>query len=204
MNSMSNFTLYNGRFSLKQELGSGATASVHLAFDEKENRYCALKILSPAYMRHPEAFLRMKREFRSLQTLNDPHILKIYDFFEDPPFFSMELIEGRTLDYWRHTRGRVPPDKLLRLAKILSKTLSKAHEKGIIHRDIKPENLLIGYDGELKIADFGWSVHAPSSRRKTLCGTLDYLPPEMIEGQAHDNKVDVSRNWGNGRQQVFI
>ena len=42
------------------------------------------------------------------------------------------------------------------------------------------ENLLIGYHGEIKIADFGWSVHAPTSRRKTLCGTLDYLPPEMI------------------------
>merc|ERR1712008_591892 len=49
--------------------------------------------------------------------------------------------------------------------------------------------------GELKIADFGWSVHAPHSRRTTLCGTLDYLPPEMIEGKAHDNMVDV---WSLG------
>ena len=44
--------------------------------------------------------------------------------------------------------------------------------------------------GEIKIADFGWSVHAPSSRRKTLCGTLDYLPPEMVENRSHDEKVD--------------
>ena len=49
--------------------------------------------------------------------------------------------------------------------------------------------------GELKIADFGWSVHAPSSRRATMCGTLDYLPPEMIEGNTHDDKVDL---WSLG------
>ena len=57
------------------------------------------------------------------------------------------------------------------------------------------QNLLVGENNQLKIADFGWSVHAPNSRRKTLCGTLDYLPPEMIEGKEHDNKVDL---WSLG------
>ena len=65
----------------------------------------------------------------------------------------------------------------------------------MIHRDIKPENLLVGIKGELKIADFGWSVHAPNSRRQTLCGTLDYLPPEMVEGRDHDHNVDL---WSLG------
>jgi len=65
----------------------------------------------------------------------------------------------------------------------------------VIHRDIKPENLLVGAHGEIKIADFGWSVHAPTSRRNTLCGTLDYLPPEMVEGREHDEMVDV---WSLG------
>lgn len=75
--------------------------------------------------------------------------------------------------------------------KELAIALMYMHSKHVIHRDIKPENLLVGYNGELKIADFGWSVHAPSSRRTTLCGTLDYLPPEMIENRPHDEKVDV-------------
>lgn len=65
----------------------------------------------------------------------------------------------------------------------------------MIHRDIKPENLLLDLKGELKIADFGWSVHAPNSRRTTMCGTLDYLPPEMVEGKAHNETVDV---WSLG------
>jgi serine/threonine protein kinase len=54
---------------------------------------------------------------------------------------------------------------------------------------------LLGLNGELKIGDFGWSVHAPNSRRQTLCGTLDYLPPEMIEGKDHDSTVDL---WSLG------
>jgi aurora kinase len=69
----------------------------------------------------------------------------------------------------------------------LARALFYCHSKHVIHRDIKPENLLIGLSGELKIADFGWSVHAPNSRRRTLCGTLDYLPPEMVEGKEHDS-----------------
>jgi len=68
----------------------------------------------------------------------------------------------------------------------LSEALKYCHSKNVIHRDIKPENLLLSTAGDLKIADFGWSVHAPNNRRKTLCGTLDYLPPEMVEGKEHD------------------
>lgn len=99
----------------------------------------------------------------------------------------------------------------------LSIALAYCHSKHVIHRDIKPENLLIGQrvseyirtvivtrrinllspsiQGDIKIADFGWSVHAPTSRRTTLCGTLDYLPPEMVEAREHDATADV---WSLG------
>ena len=77
----------------------------------------------------------------------------------------------------------------------MTQALAYLHSKHVIHRDIKPENLLLGLKGELKIADFGWSVHAPNTRRKTLCGTLDYLPPEMVEGKEHGEGVDL---WSLG------
>lgn len=77
----------------------------------------------------------------------------------------------------------------------LADALKYCHSKSVIHRDIKPENLLLGMNGEIKIADFGWSVHAPSSRRDTLCGTLDYLPPEMVSGKTHNHTVDF---WSVG------
>ena len=54
---------------------------------------------------------------------------------------------------------------------------------------------MVGLKGDIKIADFGWSVHAPTSRRTTLCGTLDYLPPEMVEGREHDATADI---WSLG------
>jgi serine/threonine protein kinase len=77
----------------------------------------------------------------------------------------------------------------------MSDAINYCHSKHVIHRDIKPENIMVGLNGELKIADFGWSVHTPASRRTTLCGTLDYLPPEMIEGKEHDATVDI---WSLG------
>jgi aurora kinase len=74
------------------------------------------------------------------------------------------------------------------------------HSKNVIHRDIKPENLLNCF-GTIKISDFGWSGHAPSDRRKTLCGTRDYLPPEMCKGLIqYDKSIDI---WSIGFRLRF-
>ena len=81
----------------------------------------------------------------------------------------------------------------------MASALRYLHKKHVMHRDIKPENILVGLHGEIKISDFGWSVHAPNNRRNTMCGTLDYLPPEMIKPGSQDNfynaKVDL---WSLG------
>lgn len=72
------------------------------------------------------------------------------------------------------------------------------HKRHIYHRDIKPENILVGSDGRLRLADFGWAVHAPPpnyNTRYTLCGTPEYLAPEMISGTGHDYAVDL---WAIG------
>lgn len=73
----------------------------------------------------------------------------------------------------------------------LARAFVYCHANKVIHRDIKPENLLLSLTGEIKIADFGWSVHAPSMKRKTMCGTLDYLPPEMLDHKHYDATVDL-------------
>ena len=73
----------------------------------------------------------------------------------------------------------------------MAEALIYLHSKDVIHRDIKPENLLNSM-GTIKIADFGWSVYSPKEgRRETLCGTLDYLPPEMVVGENHYYRVDI-------------
>jgi len=79
----------------------------------------------------------------------------------------------------------------------VTKALKYIHSKDVIHRDIKPENLLRSFE-TIKLADFGWSCHAPSNKRQTFCGTLDYLPPEMCteEGKvSYDKTVDI---WSIG------
>lgn len=65
---------------------------------------------------------------------------------------------------------------------------------GILHRDLKPENLLLS-EGSIKLADFGWAVYANSAKRRTFCGTLLYVPPEMAQGESYDGKLD---NWAVG------
>jgi len=69
--------------------------------------------------------------------------------------------------------------------------LKYLHSKSVIHRDIKPENLL-NAQGVIKLADFGWSARSPNDRRKTVCGTVDYLAPELVNRQVYGKKVD---NW---------
>ncbi|KAK4411309.1 Serine/threonine-protein kinase Aurora-3 [Sesamum angolense] len=90
--------------------------------------------------------------------------------------------------------GRVYLAREIKYIASLTQALAYCHEKDVIHRDIKPENLLLDHEGRLKIADFGWSVQS-RGKRHTMCGTLDYLAPEMVENKAHDYAVD---NWTLG------
>ncbi|TRX90761.1 hypothetical protein FHL15_008340 [Xylaria flabelliformis] len=90
---------------------------------------------------------------------------------------------------------RFPERRTAKYTAQMVSALRYLHRKHVIHRDIKPENVLVGIHGEIKMSDFGWSVHAPSSRRLTKCGTFDYLPPEMVNprrlDKTYDEKVDL-------------
>mmetsp|Transcript_19510 Transcript_19510/g.25603 ORF Transcript_19510/g.25603 Transcript_19510/m.25603 type:complete len:195 (+) Transcript_19510:3-587(+) len=121
----------------------------------------------------------------------------MYGYFYDSKriYLILEYSPGGELYKRLTNKGRFSEKTSAKYISDLSQALDYCHKKHVIHRDIKPENLLVGAHGEIKIADFGWSVHAPTSRRNTLCGTLDYLPPEMVEGREHDEQVDV---WSLG------
>lgn len=126
-----------------------------------------------------------------------PHILRLHGYFhDDRRIFLMLEFAGKGELYKQLSRKkRFSERRSATYIAQMADALSYLHSKHIIHRDIKPENLLIGINGELKIGDFGWSVHAPGNRRHTLCGTLDYLPPEMVEGKHHTKEVDL---WALG------
>ncbi|KAI0330816.1 kinase-like protein [Cubamyces sp. BRFM 1775] len=140
---------------------------------------------------------QIRREIEIQQNLRHPHVLRLYGYFHDEKrIFLMLEFAGKGELYKQLTKyGCFTEKRSSRYIDQMADALMYLHSKHVIHRDIKPENLLLGINGELKIGDFGWSVHAPGNRRKTLCGTLDYLPPEMVEGREHSEKVDY---WALG------
>jgi len=107
----------------------------------------------------------------------------------------LEMAPGGELYALLQKKGSFSEARSAWYFKQMVEAIAYCHNKRIIHRDIKPENILIGLKDTLKIADFGWAVHAPTSRRETFCGTLDYLPPEMVQSKKYKQTVDV---WGLG------
>ena len=124
-----------------------------------------------------------------------PNVLRMFGYFHDQGrIFMMLEFAGRGELFKILSKlpdRRFDEPTAARYIAQIADALQYLHSKHVIHRDIKPENLLVGIRGEVKIADFGWSVHAPGNRRATLCGTLDYLPPEMVEGKSHGGAVDL-------------
>ena len=133
----------------------------------------------------------------SLSLPRHPNILRLYGHFHDANrvFLILEYAGQGELYKLLRKKGKFSDSRASTYIHQMSLALSYLHRKHVIHRDIKPENILVSVSGEIKISDFGWSVHAPSQRRTTLCGTLDYLPPEMVEGRDHNEKVDL---WSLG------
>lgn len=140
---------------------------------------------------------QVRREIEIQKNLRHPNVLRMYGYFHDERrVFLMLEFAGMGEVYKQLCKyGRFSDRRSSRYIDQLTSALIYLHSKHVIHRDIKPENLLLGINGELKIADFGWSVHAPSNRRKTMCGTLDYLPPEMVRQETHTAAVDL---WALG------
>lgn len=184
-------------FEIGKPLGRGKFGSVYLAREKRTKYIVALKVLQKSQLLKAGVEHQLRREIEIQSHLRHRNILRMYGYFYDAKriYLILEYSTGGELYKKLTNKGHFSEHVSARYISDLSKALSFCHSKHVIHRDIKPENLLIGAQGEIKIADFGWSVHAPTSRRNTLCGTLDYLPPEMVEGREHDEMVDV---WSLG------
>ncbi|EIE77628.1 hypothetical protein RO3G_02332 [Rhizopus delemar RA 99-880] len=126
-----------------------------------------------------------------LNALKHPNILRLFGFFHDENnvYLILEYAAKGELFYLIQRQGRFEESLAAKYMAQMTQALIYLHSRSIIHRDIKPENLLLDGQGNLKIGDFG------CNRRSTLCGTLDYLPPEMVEGRDHDESVDL---WSLG------
>uniref|UniRef100_A0A670Y2W3 non-specific serine/threonine protein kinase n=1 Tax=Pseudonaja textilis TaxID=8673 RepID=A0A670Y2W3_PSETE len=184
-------------FEIGRPLGKGKFGNVYLAREKRSRFILALKVLFKAQLEKAGVEHQLRREVEIQSHLRHPNILRLYGYFHDATRVYLILEHAPRGEVYKELQKLTKFDEQRTATYVteLADALLYCHSKRVIHRDIKPENLLLGSNGELKIADFGWSVHAPSSRRSTICGTLDYLPPEMIEGRTHDETVDL---WSLG------
>ncbi|QPH06493.1 hypothetical protein C2857_005004 [Epichloe festucae Fl1] len=184
--------LHLGMFEIGKPLGKGKFGRVYLARERSSGFVCALKVLHKNELQQSRVEKQVQREIEIQSNLRHPNILRLYGHFHDGRRIFLILEFAGRGELYKHLRkaNRFSEPKAAHYVAQMASALRYLHRKHVIHRDIKPENILIGIHGEIKISDFGWSVHAPGNRRRTYCGTLDYLPPEMVSAVNPDNSYD--------------
>ena len=146
-----------GPYHLVRLLGRGGMGVVYEASDSRLGRTVALKILRPEVVGDPERRARFEREAKALAALKHPGIVTIHSFetIGEDTFFTMELVNGQTLDQVMRAEGAMPVARILEIGIPITDALAAAHKRGIAHRDIKPENIIIGPQGQVTVLDFG-------------------------------------------------
>ncbi|KAL4806972.1 kinase-like domain-containing protein [Aspergillus unguis] len=193
--------LHLGMFEIGKPLGKGKFGRVYLAKERSSGFVCALKVLHKSELQQGGVQKQVRREIEIQSNLRHPNVLRLYGHFQDSKRIFLILEFAGRGELYKHLRKehRFPEWKAAHYIAQMASALKYLHKKHVMHRDIKPENILVGIHGEIKISDFGWSVHAPNNRRQTMCGTLDYLPPEMLtsnpQGNYYNEKVDL---WSLG------
>jgi aurora kinase len=190
-----------GMFEIGRPLGKGKFGRVYVARERSKGFICALKVLHKHELQQGKVEKQLRREIEIQSNLRHPNILRLFGHFHDSKRVFLILEYAGKGELYKHLRRetKFPEWKAAQYIAQMAAALQYLHKKHVMHRDIKPENILVGIHGEIKISDFGWSVHAPNNRRNTMCGTLDYLPPEMLKPGSSDNyyteKVDL---WSLG------
>ena len=202
-----------GVYQLQGLLGAGGMGEVYRARDTELGRDVAIKILPRLFTSDPDRLARFEREARVLASLNHPHIGAIYGLEDADGIRALvlELVEGETLAD-RITRGPIPVQDTLGIARQMADALDAAHERGIVHRDLKPANIKITPDGVVKVLDFGLAkatagdrpgpdlTQSPKmtvggTREGVILGTAAYMSPEQARGQTVDKRTDI---WAFG------
>lgn len=189
------------QYKIEALLGRGGMGAVYKGRQITLDRPVAIKIL-PLEMGERDATYaqRFKNEARAMAKLNHPGIVAVYDFGETSAgllYFVMELIEGTDVAKMIVQQGRLRSEHAMAITAHVCDALGYAHNRGILHRDIKPANIMVGYDGVVKVADFGLAKvtdegESGMTRSCVIMGTLHYMAPEaLILGIEVDNRADI-------------
>jgi formylglycine-generating enzyme required for sulfatase activity len=190
-------------YDIVKMLGRGGMGAVYMGRQISLDRPVAIKILSNTLDAADASFAeRFKNEARAMGKLNHPGIVTVYAFGETAGgllYIVMEYVEGTDVARMIAKSGRLHTDHAMAITAHVCDALAYAHERGIIHLDIKPANIMVGYDGNVKVADFGLAkVHGKSGETLGLTqsgmamGTLHYMAPEaLMLGSAVDHRADI-------------
>ena len=197
--SDNNSVIMNDRYEMQQRIGRGGMADVYLARDILLDRLVAIKVLFPEFATDPAFVERFRREAQSAGNLNHPNIVSVYDWgrSNNTYFMAMEYVPGRTLAEALADVGQINATKAAEVGIEVAAALSFAHRNNVVHRDIKPGNILIGSNGQLKVADFGIARALGSAADSNLTqvgavmGTAAYLSPEQAQGGQPDPRSDL-------------
>ncbi|MGW5640612.1 protein kinase domain-containing protein [Streptomyces sp. NPDC003832] len=195
-----------GRYQLRDLLGEGGMASVHLAYDAVLDRQVAIKTLHTELGREQAFRERFRREAQAVAKLTHTNIVSVFDTGEDDvdgmtmPYIVMEYVEGRplgsVLDEDVRQQGAMPADKALKVTADVLAALEISHEMGLVHRDIKPGNVMVTKRGVVKVMDFGIARAMQSgvtsmTQTGMVVGTPQYLSPEQALGRGVDARSDL-------------
>jgi serine/threonine protein kinase len=191
------------------KIGEGGMGVVYRAYDEVLHRDVALKVVKKDAHLDTSSSERLLREARASSSLSHPNICTIHEVGENEGelFIVMELVEGKSLRAMCADAG-LPPESVLRYGVQIASGLARAHDRGIIHRDLKTANIVVTADGLVKVLDFGLAKQVGSGifdattrsfasiqDASSMSGTLPYMAPEILGGEAADYRSDL---WALG------
>lgn len=178
-------------YQIIQKIAEGGMGEVFLAYQDRLDRFVALKFLTSRREFSSDFEERFIREAKALAGLKHPSIVSIYEVSEyaGKPFFSMEFIEGQDLSDLL-SKQTLSLERSVHYVLQLARAIQFAHDRWILHRDIKPSNVLIDLDDQAHLSDFGLATKMEVRSELTLAGNIigspNYLSPEQAAGRVHE------------------
>src|ERR1700761_3683384 len=195
---MTGTTTIAGRYRIEGRLGVGGMSTVHLAFDNRLERYVALKLLAEHLADDPTFVSRFRREALAAARLVHPNIVQVFDFGFDEHahqhFIVMEHVPGHSCAELLRDHGPMEVAQGVDVITQACRGLDYAHRNGVVHRDVKPGNLLVSDSDVVKLADFGIARATDQSsitQVGSVLGTAAYLAPEQARGEEAGPRADL-------------
>ncbi|EIE92485.1 hypothetical protein RO3G_17007 [Rhizopus delemar RA 99-880] len=178
-------------FNLLRTLGTGSFGRVHLSQSRHNGRYYAIKVLKKTEVVRLKQVEHTNNEKHILESVANPFLVNLWGTFQDDAnlYMVMDYVPGGELFSVLRKSKRFPDHVAKFYAAEVALAIEYLHNKHVIYRDLKPENLLLDVNGHIKITDFGFAKYVPDITW-TLCGTPDYLAPEVIQSKGYGKAVD--------------